>query len=141
MATPTEPTDLPQSQRPEVGPPFVLVKPLVPGQRIYVTDGCTDPLLSGPVTVAYPTEAPLILALRLRRLRRLPLEQLAHARAQLFEESCWDDLRQGSPAVPVAQENQEVRLRTALLAAFQLAQADAHRAVVLRRFPREPLRE
>jgi hypothetical protein len=39
---------------------IVLVEPLVPGQRIYVTDGCTDPLLSRPVTVTYPTEAPLM---------------------------------------------------------------------------------
>ena len=39
---------------------IVLVKPLVPGQRIYVTDGCHDPVLSGPVTVPYPTEAPLM---------------------------------------------------------------------------------
>ena len=39
---------------------IVLAKPLVPGQRIYVTDGCHDPILSGPVTVPYPTEAPLM---------------------------------------------------------------------------------
>jgi outer membrane protein assembly factor BamB len=30
---------------------IVLVNPLVPGQKIYVTDGCHDPLLSQPVTV------------------------------------------------------------------------------------------
>lgn len=39
---------------------IVLVNPLVPGQRIYVTDGCTDPVLSRPATVAYPAEAPLM---------------------------------------------------------------------------------
>ena len=39
---------------------IVLVNPLVPGQKIYVTDGCTDPLLSAPVVVGYPTEAPLM---------------------------------------------------------------------------------
>ena len=39
---------------------IVLKTPLVPGQRIYVTDGCTDPILSDPVTVGYPTEVPLM---------------------------------------------------------------------------------
>ena len=39
---------------------IVLETPLVPGQRIYVTDGCTDPTLSDPVTVGYPTEVPLM---------------------------------------------------------------------------------
>ena len=39
---------------------IVLKTPLVPGQRIYVTDGCHDPILSGPVTVPYPAEAPLM---------------------------------------------------------------------------------
>lgn len=30
---------------------LTLAQPLVPGQQIYVTDGCTDPLLSGPALV------------------------------------------------------------------------------------------
>ena len=38
----------------------VLVTPLVPGQAIYITDGCTDPLLSLPVIVQPPTEVPLL---------------------------------------------------------------------------------
>ena len=39
---------------------IVLVNPLVPGQAIYVTDGCTDALLSLPVIVQPPTEVPLM---------------------------------------------------------------------------------
>ena len=39
---------------------IVLVTPLVPGQAIYITDGCTDPLLSLPVIVQPPTEVPLL---------------------------------------------------------------------------------
>ena len=39
---------------------IVLVTPLVPGQKIYVTDGCNDPALSLPAIVGYPTEAPLM---------------------------------------------------------------------------------
>jgi hypothetical protein len=39
---------------------ILLVKPLVPGHWIYVTDGCTDPNLSPPVMVRYPTKAPLM---------------------------------------------------------------------------------
>jgi hypothetical protein len=39
---------------------IVLKTPLVPGQKIYITDGCTDPLLSAPAIVGYPTEAPLM---------------------------------------------------------------------------------
>ena len=39
---------------------IVLVNPLVPGQFIYVTDGCTDPILSLPVMVTGPTEVPLM---------------------------------------------------------------------------------
>ena len=39
---------------------IVLVTPLVPGHAIYVTDGCTDPLLSLPVIVQPQTEVPLM---------------------------------------------------------------------------------
>jgi len=37
-----------------------LAKPLVPGQKIYVTDGCTDPLLSVIAVVRAPVPAPLM---------------------------------------------------------------------------------
>ena len=39
---------------------IVLAQPLVAGQRIYVTDGCHDPILSGPVLVQFPAPVPLM---------------------------------------------------------------------------------
>jgi hypothetical protein len=37
-----------------------LAQPLVPGQRIYVTDGCTDPLLSVFALVRGPAPVPTL---------------------------------------------------------------------------------
>jgi hypothetical protein len=39
---------------------IVLVNPLVPGQRIYVTDGCHDPIISQPALVKFPAPVPLM---------------------------------------------------------------------------------
>ena len=39
---------------------IVLAKALVLGQKIYVTDGCTDPALSQPATVGSRSVAPLM---------------------------------------------------------------------------------
>jgi hypothetical protein len=39
---------------------IVLAQPLIPGQKIYVTDGCTDPDLSPPTTVLSQSAAPLM---------------------------------------------------------------------------------
>jgi hypothetical protein len=39
---------------------IVLVNPLVSGQRIYVTDGCHDPVLSLPAVVQPTAVAPLM---------------------------------------------------------------------------------
>ena len=38
----------------------VLVTPLMPGQKIYVTDGCNDPELSPPFVFPAPAVAPLM---------------------------------------------------------------------------------
>ena len=39
---------------------IVLAQPLVAGQRIYVTDGCHDPVLSLPALVKFPAAVPLM---------------------------------------------------------------------------------
>jgi len=39
---------------------IVLVNPLVPGHKIYVTDGCHDPVLSLPAVVELAAMAPLL---------------------------------------------------------------------------------
>ncbi|MFQ5668323.1 MAG: hypothetical protein ACE5I7_18080, partial [Candidatus Binatia bacterium] len=39
---------------------IVLVNPLQAGQRIFVTDGCTDPSFSLPAVVTAPAVAPLL---------------------------------------------------------------------------------
>jgi hypothetical protein len=41
---------------------ITLEQPLVPGEKIYVTDGCTDPILTVPVLVGAPAPVPLLSA-------------------------------------------------------------------------------
>jgi hypothetical protein len=62
---------------------IVLVNPLVPGQKIYVTDGCHDPVLSRPVVVkgtAVPLMSPDLIVVLVAALSLIGLLGLTRLR-------------------------------------------------------------